>query len=341
MYRMSREEALAAGHYVAAKFYNFPASKAWCADHGIRVERAQVGGVDPPGGFLVPNTVADAVIAVRDSAGIFRRNADTVTLASDQGTWPRRTSGLTASFTPEGSLIVESGIGFDAIGLSLKKLATLTRLSAELVEDALADVGRFFVEEIAYALYRKEDLCGFLGDGSAAHGGIVGVCPQILDGTHDAAKVPAAAGHSSFSTLTADDLAALVGALPANALDNACWYCSAYAFAMTMVRLGASVGQDVTDPRGPPLRYYLGFPVWCTSVLPGNTSITGKVSILFGDLRQAATLGSRRAISVTQSERRWLELDQLAIKGSERFDINVHDLGDATNPGMIAGLVGA
>jgi hypothetical protein len=37
---------------------------------------------------------------------------------------------------------------------------------------------------------------------------------------------------------------------------------------------------------------------------------------------------------------RYMDSDQVGALGTQRFDINVHDVGDATNAGPVAGLVG-
>jgi HK97 family phage major capsid protein len=62
--------------------------------------------------------------------------------------------------------------------------------------------------------------------------------------------------------------------------------------------------------------------------------------LLFGDLSKAATMGDRRLITVKVDESRYLDYDQLAIQGTERFDIVCHDVGDANNVGAIVALIG-
>ena len=62
--------------------------------------------------------------------------------------------------------------------------------------------------------------------------------------------------------------------------------------------------------------------------------------LFFGDLSMAATFGDRRGMTIAVSTERYFELDQLAIKGTERFDIVAHGLGDNTNAGPIVALIG-
>ena len=56
-----------------------------------------------------------------------------------------------------------------------------------------------------------------------------------------------------------------------------------------------------------------------------------QVCCLFGNLRAAASLGDRRMTTIQMSEHALnaFEQDEIVIRGTERFDIVVHDVGDA------------
>ena len=164
---------------------------------------------------------------------------------------------------------------------------------------------------------------------------------KLLDGTHGAGKIAAATNHNTFSTLDAGDLSSLMAALPEYALPSASWIVSSYGYATCFARLGAVAGNDTGAIDGRPALNYLGFPVVTTPNLPGSGSQTGKVMVAFGDLSLAAAIGSRRGVTVRTSQHRYLENDQIGILGSQRFDINVHDLGDNAKAGPIVGMIGA
>ena len=79
-------------------------------------------------------------------------------------------------------------------------------------------------------------------------------------------------------------------------------------------------------------------------VLPAGTAATDyndKPMILFGDMRKAVTFGSRRDTTLKVDGSRYLEFDQVAVMGTERYDINVHDLGDNTDAGPLVALIGS
>jgi hypothetical protein len=54
-------------------------------------------------------------------------------------------------------------------------------------------------------------------------------------------------------------------------------------------------------------------------------------------LAKAAAMGERRGVTIRR-RRALCDNDQIGIIGTERFDINVHDLGDTTTPGPLVAL---
>jgi HK97 family phage major capsid protein len=73
-----------------------------------------------------------------------------------------------------------------------------------------------------------------------------------------------------------------------------------------------------------------------------NTTTTAQTSttgiILFGNLSMAAVMGTRRELTIETSNQVAWTTDQIAIKGSQRFDINVHDTGSASVAGPVVAL---
>jgi Phage capsid family len=138
--------------------------KALAGDHDAKkfiVEK--YGGSNPntAGGFLVPIELEARIVALRDAAGVFRRNAMSLTTGSDNLSVPKRSTGLTAYPIGENTALTESQVVWDQISLGLKKWATLTRLSTELVEDSVVGLGDAMTAEIGYCFARLEDSLGF------------------------------------------------------------------------------------------------------------------------------------------------------------------------------------
>jgi HK97 family phage major capsid protein len=317
-------------------------AKQWCKDNGVVITKAQSEGVNSAGGFLVPNEMMDTIIDLRETFGVFRQNAQVVPMTSDTLDWPRRVGGLTAYFVAEGVAATESSASWDNVNMVAKKLAVLARISNELNEDAIISVADTLTREIAYAFASKEDDCGFNGDGTSTYGGIRGITQLLIDANHTAGKVAAASGHPTFATLDGTDLANLIGKLPAYALPRAKFYCSSVAFAVTFERLVAAAGGNSISTLDGEIQYrYLGFPIEIAQKMPTvTTTLNGSVMILFGDLALASAMGERRVVTIKRSDERYFESDQIGLLGTERIDINNHDLGDTTSAGPIVGLVG-
>lgn len=328
-----------AGRWVQATLLGDHDAAAWCRDNGMFVTRAMGESIGTAGGFLVPAEVEEAIIALRDIAGVFRQKATVRTMGSDVRHFPRRLGGLTAYFTAENAALTESSATWDNVTLSAKKLGILNRVSSELLEDEVVGLGEYFVQEMAFAFADKEDDCGFVGDGTSTYGGMTGLTKALIG---KAGGVAAASAHNTFLTLDGPDVEKMMAALPAYAWQGACFYCSAYALATLFARLTVTTGGVIMTQNGPrQLISYLGFPVIPTPKLPtGTTAQSGNVMILFGDLSLSTILGSRRGVSVARSVDVFFESDTLAIRGTERFDIVNSNVGDSTTAGPIVGLIG-
>jgi HK97 family phage major capsid protein len=350
------EKAFGFGMFALATARNAGASK-WLNEHGIEhrwvkasgdadlVLKAMTEGVNTAGGYLVPEEFDADVIALMVEYGTFRRNAQVRRMTRDTVTRPRRTSGVTAYFVGENTAPTESTKGWDQIRLTAKKVAVLTKASSELNEDAIIDLGNDLAREIAYACAMKEDQCGFLGDGTSTYGGILGVIPgfqkTVTDAggtwTTDAHKIynpsiVCAAGNA-FSEVTMANLLSVVGTrLTVPLAGRLAWYCNPTFYWEVLARLvlasGGVLATEVVEGR---LRQmFLGYPVEFVEVMISQEANSG-CPLLYGDLASAATFGDRREVTIAMSEHLNFAEDELAFRGTERFDISVHDLGTANS----------
>ncbi len=328
-----------AGRWLQATLLGDTDAAKWCKENGMSVSRAMSEGIGSAGGFLVPTEMENSIIALRDIAGVFRAKATVRQMGSDVRNFPRRVGGLTAYFSAENAQLVESSATWDNVALSAKKLGILNRLSSELLEDEAAGLGEYMVEEMAWAMADKEDDAGFNGDGTSTYGGITGITKALIG---KAGGVAATSTHTTYLTLDGADLARTMAALPSYAWAGACWYASPYAIATLFGRLTISTGGVIMTKDGPrPMLNYLGFPIIATPKLPSSTSSqAGNVMLLFGDLALSSIMGSRRGVTVARSADVYFEYDSIAIRATERIDIVNANLGDATTPGPIVGLVG-
>lgn len=81
---------------------------------------------------------------------------------------------------------------------------------------------------------------------------------------------------------------------------------------------------------------FLGHPVVITNVLNGTLTTQTSTKILaFGDLRMAALMGDRRRLTMSLSDQRYWDADQIGFKATERMDIKIHSRGTASAAGAI------
>ena len=275
-----------------------------------------------------------AIIDLRETYGVARQSVFVRPMASDSMVIPRRAGGVTAYFVGENGEITASDKNWDAVSLTARKLAAMCRMSSEITEDSIVNLADDLAGEIAYAFAKKEDECLFLGDGSSTYGGIVGLKSAVAAGS----KVTAAGGNLAFKTLDLEDFEAMVGKLPEYAVAGARWCISRQGWANSMLRLAEAAGGNTVAQiaQGAPLQF-LGFPVTISQVM--NSTLTDQASTdglaYLGDLRLAASMGTRRGVSIAVDASRYFEFDQLAIKGTERFDLNVHEKGTASEAGPV------
>jgi len=339
----AKRDAYYAGKWLLGTIMGNAEARQWCREHGMEV-RVQTEGINTAGGFLVPDVMERAIIDLRETYGSARRNARTLAMASDHSIIPRRTGGVTAYFVGETSEITASDKSWSQVELTARKLGALTRMSSDLSEDSIINIADDLAQEMAYAFAQKEDECAIDGDGTSTYGGMIGIRTKMVDGAHVGSYVSAITPGDNFSEIDAADLLAVMGALPKYARVGAKWHCSPVAKSAIFDRLIAAAGgatmREVESGAAP---RYMGYPIEEWSNMPANpaTAYASVIILFFGDYSMAATLGTRRGITIKVSDQRYLEYDQIGIQATERFDIVNHDVGGATGVrGPVVGLFG-
>lgn len=318
-----------------------PASKQWCADNGIDT-KAHSEGTNYLGGYLVPPEFSNDIIDLREQYGVARQVGRVVSMGSDTLSIPRQTGGLTAYFVGEATAITESSKSWDQVNLVARKLGVLSLWSSELNEDAMVNIGDDLAGEIAYAFANKEDQCFFNGDGTSTYGTITGVRQRLTDvfTTSGGTGLVVGAGNA-YSELTLANFHSVLAALPLYARGGAVWVVSSTFYDSVMTKLQtAAGGNTVVDIANGGQQRFLGYPVVLSEVMP-TTEGNSQVCALLGNFRLGSTFGDRRMLTLALSSDYKFAEDQLAIRGTERFDINIHDVGATGTAGPIVGLITA
>ena len=82
----------------------------------------------------------------------------------------------------------------------------------------------------------------------------------------------------------------------------------------TLATLAAGAGQPS----------FLGYPVFLTDQLPTASTSVGS-NCLFGAFDKAVIIGDRAGVRVQTSSERYFDEDNLAVRATVKYDINVHD----------------
>jgi HK97 family phage major capsid protein len=334
-YLKSAEEAYNFGRWAMACMGSQKSAQ-FCADKGIRITKGHVEGINTAGGFLVPDVLEPALINLRDSFGVARQQCRIVPMGSDVLRMPRRTGTVSAYFVGEAAAGTESEQAFDQVALVAKKLMVLTTISSELNEDNIVALGDNLAQEIAYAMAKKEDECLFEGDGTSTFGGIVG-CKTAC--AH--AGATSDTGITTLAGVTLGHLRAVVGKLAQWADGpNAKWYVRRSVWNSVFLRLaeganGAMLG-EIMDASTQQLKFY-GYDVVLSEAIAAPSDADGQTYAYFGDMSLAAYLGDRRGLTVEFSNAALnaFEQDEIAARGTERFDLNVANVGAGSVSGAL------
>ncbi len=271
----------------------------------------------------------------------FTKKAPKVGLKIEETKTTKSAMKITAAGKEQEMQITESEKAWGQVTLTAKKLAALTRFSSELNEDAIISIADDLAREMAYAFAISEDNAGWNGDGTSTHGGILGIRPKIINGNHTASVHTASV--ATFGTLTKGDLEGAMGKLP-KYVANPRWYISQIGWVNALMRIATAAGGVTATEMTNGIRTpsYMGYPVETDQTLPKVlTSLTGVAMAFFGDLSLGVKMGERRGITISLSDQRYWEFDQIGIRATERVDIVPHSLGNTVDAGPLIALVGA
>ena len=327
-------DAYASGQFVRASLFKNPDAMRFCQEHGIK--NAMSSGDNTLGGFLVPEPMENAIIELREMYGVARQNCQQYPMSDGVTIVPKLAGEVTGYYIGEGATITASDMTVQQVKLDAKKLAAMTVVSSELSEDAVISIAEMVSRSVAYTMSLMEDQALFLGDGTSTYGGIVGLASALQAGS-----LYTATGRSTFSALTFADFESVVGQVKMWPGIQPKWYISNAGWAASMQRLAnAAGGVTMGELAAGMSRSFLGYPVVVSQVLTSAlTGTSGLRALYFGDLNRGSYFGTRRGISIALDSSRYFELDQVAIRATQRYDINVHDRGTSTASGGIIGMI--
>jgi len=149
-------------------FWNAMRSKA----AGYEVLNALQVGTDSEGGYLVPDEFERTLVEALQEENIFRTMAKIIQTASGDRKIPVVASKGTASWVDEEGAIPESDDAFGQVSIGAYKLATMIKVSEELLNDSVFNLESYIAREFARRIGAKEEESFFIGDGTGKPTGI-------------------------------------------------------------------------------------------------------------------------------------------------------------------------
>jgi len=306
--------------------------------------RKAMGEAIGSGGVLVPIEMATWIIQKLSQYGVFRRNVTTFPMGSSSMLVPKIETDLTVYSPGEGVEITESDMSFRQLSLVPRKFACLCAVASELVEDSIVAIGEIVGQSMARSISKKEDQIGFCGDGTSTYFAMQGITGALraVDPVIANIRGLVVGTGNAWGELTLNNFEDVIALLPSETDDNAKWYCNRKFYYSVMLRLARVAGVanflELLSPTKQ--RFFLGYPVEFTSVMPG-TEANSQICAILGDLSIGAYIGEKRQLTIARSTDVLFKNDQLAIRGAERIAINVYGCGDTSEAGPIVGLITA
>lgn len=140
--------------------------------HSFDVLNALKIGTDSEGGYLVPDEFERTLVQALEEENIFRTLAKVITTSSGDRKIPVVASKGTASWVDEEGLIPESDDSFGQVSIGAYKVATMIKVSEELLNDSVFNLESYIAREFARRIGAKEEEAFFIGDGNGKPTGI-------------------------------------------------------------------------------------------------------------------------------------------------------------------------
>lgn len=146
--------------------------KAMRNKNSFDVQNALQIGTDSEGGYLAPDEFERILIEALQEENIFRQLASVITTSSGDKKIPVVATKGTASWVDEEGVIPESDDTFGQVSIGAYKLATMIKVSEELLNDSVFNLENYIAKEFARRIGNKEEEAFFTGDGVGKPTGI-------------------------------------------------------------------------------------------------------------------------------------------------------------------------
>ena len=265
-------------------------------------------GVDSEGGYLVPDEFENTLIEALTEDNVVRSLSHCFTTNSGSHKIPVVTAKGTASWVDEEGAIPESDDAFGQQLIGAHKVATLIKVSAELLNDSAFNLEQYFTREFSRRIGAAEENAFLTGNGTSKPTG-------ILNATGGAEVGVTAA---SATAITADEIIDLFFSLKAPYRKNAVWLLNDST--MKLIRkLKDGNGQYLWQPslHEGGFDTILGKKIYTSAYAPDAAA--GAKSVAFGDFG-FYWIGDRQGITFQRLNELYATNGQIGFLASKRVD---------------------
>lgn len=146
--------------------------KALRSKNSFDIQNALQIGTDSEGGYLAPDEFEKVLIQALEEENLFRSLAKIISTSSGDRKIPVVATKGTASWVDEEAPIPESDDSFGLVSIGAYKLATMIKVSEELLNDSVFNLESYIAKEFARRIGSKEEEAFFIGDGTGKPTGI-------------------------------------------------------------------------------------------------------------------------------------------------------------------------
>jgi HK97 family phage major capsid protein len=138
----------------------------------FEVRNALTIGTDSEGGYLVPDEFERTLVEALEEENIMRQLAKVITTSSGDKKIPVVASKGTAAWVDEEGAIPEDDDVFGQVSIGAYKVATMIKVSEELLNDSIFNLESYIAKEFARRIGAKEEEAFLVGDGGGKPAGI-------------------------------------------------------------------------------------------------------------------------------------------------------------------------
>ena len=265
-------------------------------------------GTDSEGGYLVPDEYDRTLVDTLQEENIFRRLAHVISTESGDRKIPVVASKGTASWIDEEAAYPESDDSFGQVSIGAHKLATMIKISEELLNDSVFDMPSYIAREFARRIGAAEEEAFFTGDGTGKPLGVLAATGGAQTGVTTA----------SATAITMDEVIDLFYSLRSPYRKRAVFLVNDSTI-KAIRKLKNGNGDYLWQPSvtvGSP-DMLLGRPVYTSAYMPAIAA--GAKSILFGDMGYY-WVADREGRSFKRLNELYAATGQVGFLASERVD---------------------